>query len=40
MLEEQIRAMNLQMYVDDNGVKLDNILVRRLYYTLLLPCDC
>ena len=34
MLEEQIKSMNLQPHIDDQGVKLDNILIRRLYYTL------
>jgi hypothetical protein len=37
LLEEQLRRTNLEQQQDESGAKSDNILLRRLYYTLLLP---
>ena len=34
LLEEQLNAMNLEQYMEETGVKLDNILLRQIYYTI------
>ena len=37
LLEEQLNATNLEQQQDEAGIKSDNILLRRLYFTLLFP---
>lgn len=37
LLEEQLQKTNLESHMDEAGVKSDNILLRRLYWTMLLP---
>lgn len=37
LLEEQLKNTTLEEQMDEAGVKSDNILLRRIYWTLLLP---
>jgi hypothetical protein len=37
LLEDQLKKVNLGSTMDEAGVESDNILLRRLYWTMLLP---
>jgi hypothetical protein len=39
LLEEQLNTTTLEQFMEETGVKLDNILLRQIFYTILLPCD-